>query len=130
MKTGSPIDSALSNLGMPVPASPVARKARNLLLSVAPPFLFNHSVRSYAWAVALAQHDSTEFDAEVLYIAALLHDIGLVATFDSGGCFEEDGGLAAERLVLDGGSPLSQARAVRDAIRLHMAVDLPADASP
>ena len=129
MNRRPPIGVALSALGIPVPASAAATKARNLIESAAPPFLVNHSVRSYAWAVALAEHDRTEFDPEVLYIAALLHDVGLISRFDSGGCFEEDGALAAERLVLDAGWPVSRGRAVRDAIRLHMALDLPDDAS-
>jgi hypothetical protein len=130
MSSRTSVDPALSGLGMPVPASPVAKKAWNALQSAAPAFLVNHSVRSYAWAVGLAEHDSTVFDPEILYVAALLHDVGLVSRFDTGGCFEEDGALAAERLALDAGWPVSRGRAVRDAIRLHMAVDLPAGSAP
>ena len=113
---------------MAFPPSSVARKARRVLQASAPPFLVNHSIRSYAWAVALADHDSTSFDPELLYVAALLHDVGLVSV-DTGGCFEEDGALAAEHLVLDAGWPVARARAVRDVIRLHMAVELPAEAT-
>jgi hypothetical protein len=124
------LDAALAGLGMPVPESSAAKKARHMLQAAAPAFLVNHSVRSYAWAVALADHDSVAFDPEILYVAALLHDLGLVSRFDTGGCFEEDGALASERLVLDAGWPVSRGRAVRDAIRLHMAGDLSADAAP
>jgi hypothetical protein len=123
------LDAELAELGMPVPASSVAKKAGRVLQSSAPAFLVNHSVRSYAWAVALAERDGTSFDPEVLYVAALLHDAGLVSKFDGGGCFEEDGARAAERLVLEAGWPVSLGRAVRDIISRHMAVDLPADAT-
>ena len=52
------MDEALTGLGMPVPDSALARRARELIAEVAAPFLVNHSVRSYAWAVELARHDS------------------------------------------------------------------------
>jgi hypothetical protein len=124
------IDVALSELGMPVPQSRLAKQARRLVESTAPAFLVNHSVRSFAWAIPLAAIDGRTFDEEILYVAALLHDLGLVPRFDSGGSFEEDGAIAAERLALDAGWPISRARAVRDAIRLHMAVELAPDAAP
>src|SRR6266581_3754032 len=76
------MDEALTRLGMPVPDSALARRARELITDVAAPFLVNHSVRSYAWAVELARHDRLEFDPEVLYVSAMLHDIGLVPAYD------------------------------------------------
>lgn len=110
---------------MPVPDSAFAQQARELITTVAPAFLLNHSVRSYAWAVELAGRDGIEFDAEVLYVAALLHDIGLVPAYDRGGCFEIDGAIEAERFALDAGQPEFRARAIHDVIALHMAETLP-----
>src|SRR5438309_1923098 len=75
---GQVMDEALTRLAMPVPDSTVARRARELIADVAAPFLVNHSVRSYAWAVELARHDRLLFDPEILYVSAMLHDIGLV----------------------------------------------------
>jgi HD domain len=121
------IDEALTGLGMPVPDSALARRARELIADVAPPFLVNHSVRSYAWAVELARHDELEFDPEILYVAAVLHDIGLVPEYDRGGCFEVDGALAAERFVRDAGASPERVRAIYDVIALHMLEDLPPD---
>ena len=97
-------DAALAALGMPVPDSAIAGQARELITTVAPPFLVNHSVRAYAWAVELAHHDGLAFDAEILYVSAMLHDIGLVAAYDLGGCFETDGAIAAERFALEHGA--------------------------
>jgi len=97
------MDEALTRLGMPVPDSALARRARDLITEVASSSLVNHSVRSFAWAVELARHDRVEFDPEILYVSAILHDIGLVPAYDLGGCFEIDGAIAAEQLVRDNG---------------------------
>jgi hypothetical protein len=123
-------EPALRALGMPVPDSAFARQARELIATVAPPFLVNHSVRAYAWAVELALHDELGFDSEILYVSAMLHDIGLVPAYDIGGCFETDGAIAAERFALDNGQPADRAHAMYDVIELHMADDLPADPEP
>jgi hypothetical protein len=120
-------DRRLLDLGMPVPDSAMARQARELIATVAPAFLTNHSVRAYAWAVELARHDGLEFDPEILYVSAMLHDIGLVSAYDVGGCFETDGAIAAERFALEQGAPPDRARAIYDVIELHMADDLPPD---
>jgi hypothetical protein len=119
---------ALRSLDMPVPDSPVATRALERIADREPAFLANHSIRSYAWAVALASVDQLAFDPEVLYVAALLHDIGLVPAFDLGGCFEFDGGDYAERFALEAGLPEAPAQAIRDAVVLHMAAEIPPDA--
>ena len=123
------MDEALTGLGMPVPDSALARRARELIADVAAPFLVNHSVRCYAWAIELARHDRLQFDPEILYVSAILHDIGLVQAYDLGGCFEVDGAIAAERLVVEAGEPEAQARAIYDVIALHMVENLPPDSA-
>ena len=123
------MDEALSRLGIPVPDSVVARRARELITDVAPRFLVNHSIRTYAWAVELAPHDRLQFDPEILYASAMLHDVGLIPAYDLGGCYEVDGAIAAERLIGEAGGPEAQARAVYDAIALHNLRILPRDAA-
>jgi hypothetical protein len=113
------MDEALTGLGIPVPDSALARRARELITDVAAPFLVNHSVRCYAWAVELAGHDGLEFDPEILYASAMLHDIGLVPAYDLGGDYAVDGAIAAERLAVEAGEPAPRARSIYDAIALH-----------
>ena len=113
------IDESLTALGMPVPDSALARRARQLIADVAEPFLVNHSVRSYAWAVELARHDELAFDPEILYVAAVLHDIGLVPAYDLGGEYAVDGGIAARALAREAGLAEARARAIEDVIALH-----------
>jgi len=125
--TGERPDAALASLGMPVPDSAFARRARELVTAVEPPFLVNHSVRSYAWAVELARHDGLRFDPELLYVSALLHDIGLVRAYDLGGCFEADGAVEARRFAITHGQPAQRADRIHDVIAFHMLETLPPD---
>src|SRR5689334_17540848 len=120
------LEGTLTALGIPVPDSAFAHEARELIGEVAPPYLVNHSVRAYAWAVELARHDDLRFDEEILYVAALLHDIGLVPAYDLGGCFETDGAIEAERFSLSHGQTAERARAIHDVIDLHMLPEAPA----
>jgi hypothetical protein len=121
------IDEELIVLGLPVPDSTLARQARELIADVAAPFLVNHSVRSYAWAVELARHDRLRFDPEILYASAILHDIGLVPAYDLGGDYAVDGAIAADRLAVEAGEPEPRCRAIYDAIALHNDDTMPPD---
>jgi hypothetical protein len=123
------LDPALAAIGMPVPDTALARDARDLVAEVAEPFLVNHSIRAYAWAVALAEHGRLAFDVEILYVAAILHDIGLVPAYDLGGCFEVDGAVAGRSFALAHRESPSKADAIHHVIERHMAAELPPDAT-
>jgi len=123
------MEEALTRLGMPVPDSALARRARGLIADAAAPVLVNHSVRCFAWAVELARHDGLGFDPEILYVASMLHDIGLVPPYDLGGCYEVDGGIAAEGLARETGAADDRRRAIYDVIALHNDEVLPPDAA-
>jgi len=113
-----------SGVDLRPPDSRFARETEELIGEVAPPFLRNHSLRSHAWAVALARLEDVRFDAELLYVAALLHDLGLIKRYDTGRCFEEDGAQAAATLAAHRGWSSDRREALAEAIRLHMAVDI------
>jgi hypothetical protein len=106
------------------PDSRLAREAEELIRAVAPPFLTNHSFRSHFFAVALAKRDKVAFDTELLYVAALLHDIGLVEEFDRGNCFEEDSAESAAHLAAQGEWDAERAERLAEAIRLHVATEI------
>jgi hypothetical protein len=112
------------------PDSRLAQRADHLIAAVSPPFLTNHSYRSHFFAVALAERDRVRFDEELLYVAALLHDLGLVARFDTGRCFEEDGANAAAALAAEAGWSPERCHALGDAIRLHVAVEVELEDGP
>ena len=54
----------------------------------------NHCVRSYLFAASRAVSDGLEIDHELLYVASLLHDLGLEAPFDSHTLAFEDAGAS------------------------------------
>ena len=64
----------LTNLELP--QSPASLAAEEVAAKYCPPALLHHSIRSYVWAAAYAAMNDVSFDAELLYVAALLHDIG------------------------------------------------------
>ncbi|HEX5450791.1 MAG TPA: HD domain-containing protein [Candidatus Limnocylindrales bacterium] len=115
-------------LGLRVPDSAFAHRARELAAELEPAFLLNHSIRAYAWAVALADRDGLAFDTEILYVSAVLHDLGLVPGGDLGGCFEFDGAVQARAFAIRHGQPAERAERIHDVIALHMAEDLAPDA--
>jgi len=103
-----------------VPESATTRAANDLSRSASPPFLYEHTVRTYVWACAFATLDSVPFDRELLYVGALLHDLGLTARFNGPRCFENEGAAAAAAFVRDRGWDPLRSERLAEAIRLHM----------
>ena len=103
-----------------VPDTAVARRAEELCREVSAPSLANHCFRSYAWGALLGIRDGVAWDAELLYVASMLHDIGLTPAYDRGGCFERDGADAARELLTELGWPADRADTAAEAIYLHM----------
>jgi hypothetical protein len=94
------------------------------------PSLLHHCVRSYLWAAAYAADNDMDHDAELLYVAALLHDLGLVAEFDSHTvAFEEVGGHLAWLFTAGAGWPAARRERAAEVVVRHMwdAVDPAAD---
>ena len=90
---------------LPDDTAPV-RGAREAALRYSSPSLFNHCARSYLWAASLGRSEGLDFDAELLYVAALLHDLGLVEAFDTHRtAFEEAGGDVGWVLAAGAGWP-------------------------
>lgn len=102
-----------------IPDSAAARAAEELATSAQPSALTNHGVRSYAWGALLGLSESRRFESEVLYVAALLHDIGLLESHDRGNDFEADGAAAAHELLVSVGWDAERADRAAHAIRDH-----------
>ncbi|MEV8271840.1 HD domain-containing protein [Microbacterium sp. NPDC077184] len=66
-----------------VPETPAARAALELARAYQSPALTAHAMRSWLWAEGFAQIDGVDrVDHELLYVAAVLHDIGTVVEYD------------------------------------------------
>jgi HD superfamily phosphodiesterase len=82
-----------------VPDTAAAAAALEVASACQSPALLNHSLRAYVWAAADGMARGIDFDPELLYVAAMFHDIGLVPAFDSHTvAFEEAGGHLARVL--------------------------------
>lgn len=112
------------------PDTDLARDAERQLRQTSPDHLVNHCLRSYAWAVAVADLERVAFDAEVLFVAAALHDLGLVEEFDLGNPFELDGARAAGAFASTGGLEASRVAVVQDAVARHLARDVLVEDGP
>lgn len=112
----SPIEVA----GIEIPRTPLARRATALARSAYPPFLYNHCVRTYLLGALSMRSQRAAFDPEIAFVAASLHDLGLLPRFASDhASFEVDGANRAERLMRASGRTAEQARGVWNAIVAH-----------
>ncbi|WP_328816720.1 HD domain-containing protein [Nonomuraea cypriaca] len=114
-----------------IPDTPACRGALEVATGYHSPSLLNHSIRAYLWAAAYAQDNRIAFDAELLYVAAMLHDIGLAAEFDSHTVpYEEAGGHVA--WVFGAGAGWSPERRTRvsEVIVRHMWDEVPVAEDP
>jgi HD domain len=83
--------------------------------------LYAHSVRSYLWGIAYAEREGLDFDGELFYVAAMLHDVGLTRPFDAHQMpFEEAGGQVAWVLAAAAGWPDDRRMRVAQVIEKHM----------
>lgn len=106
---------------LPMPGSMTSAAALEVATAYHSPALLNHSLRAYVWAAASGVAKGIPFDAELLYVAALFHDIGLVPAFDSHTvAFEEAGGHVAQVFAAGAGWPAKRRARLSDVIVRHM----------
>ncbi len=109
------IDSALV-----LPDSLLANEATAILREYSTDLLFNHSLRVYLFAAEQGRQQKLRFDAELLYIAAAFHDLGLTKKYSSQNeRFEVDGANAARQFLTAHNVPEDQVQTVWQAIALH-----------
>ncbi|MFA1550090.1 HD domain-containing protein [Actinomadura chokoriensis] len=104
-----------------VPNTAACAAALEVATAYCSPALLNHSARSFVWASAYAGQRGIEYDAELLYVAALLHDIGLVAEFDSHTvAFDVAGGHVAWVFAAGAGWPTQRRQRLSEVIVRHV----------
>jgi len=89
--------------GVTVPDTPLVARAMDEACTVSEPYLFNHAVRSWLFAVQIADLKGLHYDEEVVAVASLLHDVGLTPKCQGERRFEVEGADAARRLARTGG---------------------------
>ena len=121
-------NSELVGVDLTGPQTPAATSALAVATRFYSPALLHHCLRAYLWAAKYGEVHGIAFDEELLYVSAMLHDLGLTDAFDSHRVpFEVAGGdLAWVFGVAAGWSPERAAR-TEEIIVLHMRPDVPAD---
>jgi HD superfamily phosphodiesterase len=110
--------------GVRIPDSTMAREATELVRDVASPLLFDHSRRVFLFG-ALRGKD-LEYDAELLYVGAMFHDLGLTERYRrTDQRFEIDGADEARRFLHQHGITAEAADRVWTAIALHTTPEIP-----
>jgi hypothetical protein len=104
------------------PDTRAARAANDFAATYYSESLLNHCVRSWLWAVGFTRLEGRDgVDDELLYVAALLHDIGIVEAFDNHSlAFEDAGGHVAVALTTGAGWPRERRIRVHEVIERHM----------
>ncbi|USI73447.1 HD domain-containing protein [Sphingomonas morindae] len=105
--------------GITAPDSHIAREVAALARQVHDPAILNHVHRTYWFAEFLAQKREVRFDREIVYIASLLHDLGLTDRYCAEHRFEIDGANAAAHFLHAHAYPKPGIDMVWDGIALH-----------
>lgn len=105
--------------GVAVPDTPVVSRAIDLARKHSTPYLFNHSMRSWLFAEAIAQARHETHDPEVLAVATLLHDLGLMPAFRGPLRFEVEGANVAREFARQQGMSESRAQLIWDGVALN-----------
>ncbi|CAN5334294.1 HD domain-containing protein [soil metagenome] len=104
-----------------VPDTAAARGALELATEYQTPAITAHGIRSWLWASAFAVVEGlNDYDQELLYVAAILHDIGTVTEYDNHTIsYEHAGGHVAIAFTAGAGWPAERRQRVLDVIVRH-----------
>jgi hypothetical protein len=105
----------------PLPGSALAAVALEEASAALPAVLLAHSTRTFLLARAYAERRSVAFDEEGLFVAAMLHDLGLVPSLRDGSApFPQVGSRRLVALFEAAGQPAGRGTELARAIDLHM----------
>jgi hypothetical protein len=117
--------------GVAVPDSKIASEATELVRDTASALLFNHSSRVYYFGALAGQQRGVQFDAELLYISSMFHDLGLTDRHNSrSDRFEVDGANAARDFLRRHGIDQKDIDTAWAAIALHTTPGIPQHMHP
>lgn len=105
--------------GVSVADTPLVRRAFDIARTHLDPYLFNHVMRSWLFATLIAEQKGDPYDAEVLAVSTLLHDIGLSEAFAGPLRFEVEGANVARELASGFDVDKRRAQLIWDSIALN-----------
>lgn len=111
--------------GVRIPGSGLAREAVTYAQRVCSETIFNHSLRTYLFGSLIFDRRGVTYDRELVFVAAVLHDLGLIEAFQTPTeRFEVDGADAARKFLTERHMSAERAEVVWDAIALHTSVGI------
>lgn len=114
-----------------IPDSAMAQAATQLVRDTEDDLLYHHSRRVFLWAALTGERRQLKYDAELLYLGAMFHDMGLCAPYASPDLrFEVDGANAARDFMRGYGVPEQDIEDVWTAIALHTTPGIPEHMRP
>jgi HD superfamily phosphohydrolase YqeK len=117
--------------GLEVPETAAVAESTRLIQETTSPLIYHHSRRVFFFGRMHAHQLGVEPDPELLYLAAMFHDAGLLTPFsDVEQRFEVDGADHARRFMLERGFPATSAEIVWTAIALHTTPGVPGRMGP
>jgi hypothetical protein len=116
--------------GVTVPDTALVARAMEEARAVSEPYLFNHVVRSWLFAVHLAELQNVSYDEEVVAVASLLHDVGLTKGYQGKRRFEVEGADMARALVKAEGMDERRAQLIWYCVALNATLSISPYAEP
>ncbi|MEE2853754.1 MAG: HD domain-containing protein [Actinomycetota bacterium] len=117
--------------GIHVPDSSLAREATEFIRDTEDELLFNHSRRVFFFGALQGMRRGLQPNPELLYVAAMFHDLGLTERYrDSQVRFEVDGADAARDFLINHGVDEAEAAKVWLGIALHTTPGVPEFMAP
>jgi hypothetical protein len=107
------------------PDSALCVAARQFVARIGPPVLEHHVLRSYLYAEWLGRKRRLSYDREVLYVATVLHDLGLTDLATARSRFEVEGADLARDFLAERGMDERRLDLVWEAIALHTTAEIP-----
>ncbi len=105
--------------GVAVPSTAIIDRAMDYARTDCEPYLFNHVMRSWLFAVRIGQLQGIEHDGEVVALGTLLHDITLNERFAGPRRFEVEAADLARGFAVDAGLDRRRAQMIWDAVALN-----------
>lgn len=117
--------------GVQIPDSRIASEATELIRDTTTPLIYHHSRRVFLFGSLQSRWLNIEPDPELLYVAALFHDTGLVPPYrGTTQRFEIDSADAAKSFLTTSGFSCAEADVVWAAIALHTTPEVPYKMAP
>jgi hypothetical protein len=109
-----------------IPDSQLAREVTQFIRDAESELLFAHSTRVYFWAALLGKRKGLGFDPELLYVAAMFHDLGLTSVYRQSQLrFEVDGANAARDFLRSRHIAEADVEKTWTAVALHTTPGIP-----